>query len=199
MKRQLRRMFGERGAALVEMAIVLPFLLVLVFGIVEYGLLFKEKLTIASAATSAARTGATMGTRADADFAILQALEAGLYDQVDAAVLISVDIFRANPITGAKTLDLNRYTYVASNVGCKWNPCPDPSLGSPVPYGSPSIWGDPANRDTTLEPGGGGLDVLGLEIRYHHTSVTNMIPGVDRDLSELARVRLEPDVFGTGP
>lgn len=46
------------------MAIVLPLLF---FGIVEYGKLFREKLTIASAATSAARTGATMGTRAEAD------------------------------------------------------------------------------------------------------------------------------------
>ena len=69
----------ERGAALVEMAMVLPLLVLLVFGIVEYGLLFKERLTIASAASSAARTGATMGTRDEADMAILRALEAGLF------------------------------------------------------------------------------------------------------------------------
>jgi Flp pilus assembly protein TadG len=80
MRQRIRNAFGERGAALVEMAILLPLLIVLVFGIIEYGLLFKEKLTIAAAATSSARTGATMGTRAEADFAILQALEAGLYD-----------------------------------------------------------------------------------------------------------------------
>jgi hypothetical protein len=80
-------------------------------------------------------------------------------------------------------------------VTCKWNPCPDPALG-PVTYGNPSDWGDPAGRDTTLDPGGGGLDVLGVEVFYHHTAVTNMIPGVDRDLSERALVRLEPDAFG---
>jgi Flp pilus assembly protein TadG len=71
MKRRLQGRLGERGAALVEMAMVLPLLVLLVFGIVEYGLLFKEKLTIAAAATSSARTGATMGARAEADFAIL--------------------------------------------------------------------------------------------------------------------------------
>jgi hypothetical protein len=38
--------------------------------------------------------------------------------------------------------------------------------------------------------------VLGVEILYHHTAATNLIPGVDRDLSERALVRLEPDVFG---
>ncbi len=197
MKKRLRRIFGERGAAIVEMAIVLPLLIVLVFGIVEYGLLFKEKLTIASAATSAARTGATMGTRAEADIAILRALEAGLYDQVDASVLISVDIFKANPVTGAKTTFLNRYIYNPA-VSCKWVPCPDPTPG-PAVYGSPSDWGNPSVRDTTLDPGGGGLDVLGIEVVYHHSAVTGMIPGIERDLTELARVRLEPDVFGTGP
>ncbi len=186
---------SERGAAALEFAIILPVLVLILFGIFEYGLLFREKLTIASAAASSARTGATMGTRADADFAILQALEAGLYDQVNAAVLIQVDIFQADPITGAKTAAINRYVYMAANVGCKWNPCPDPSLGS-VTYGVPSGWGDPAGRDTELDPGGGGLDVLGVEVFYHHTAVTNLIPGIDRDLAERALVRLEPDTFG---
>ncbi len=97
-----RRHDGEKGAALVEMAIVLPLLVVLVFGIVEYGLLFKEKLTIAAATSSAARTGATMGNRDAADYRILQALEAGLFDQVDSKVLISVDIFQGERCHGRK-------------------------------------------------------------------------------------------------
>lgn len=196
MKEHVRKIFGDRGAAMVEMAIILPLLVVLIFGIVEYGLLFKEKLTIASAATSSARTGATMGTRAEADFAILQALEAGLYDQVDTSVLISVDIFKAEPATGAKTTFVNTYTFDPSDPSCKWNPCPDPT--NFTGYGVPGNW-PPADRITTLLPGGGGLDVLGIEIAYHHTAITSMIPGVERDLTELARVRLEPDVFGTGP
>ncbi len=197
--KNLRRDGHERGAAMVEMAIVTPLLVLLVFSILEYGLLFHEKLTIASAASSAARTGATMGTRAEADFAILQALEAGLYDQVDAAVIIKADIFKANTVTGAKTGAVNTYSYIATNVGCKWSPCPDPALGSPT-YGVPSGWGDPAGRDTQLDPGGGGLDVLGVEITYHHSAITGFIPGIERDLSERALVRLEPDTFGAaGP
>jgi hypothetical protein len=48
-------------------------------------------------------------------------------------------------------------------------------------------------------PSGGGLDVLGIEIIYHHSAVTNMIPGIERNLTELARIRLEPDVFGSDP
>jgi hypothetical protein len=196
MNEHLRKRFGERGAAMVEMAIVLPLLVLLVFGIVEYGLLFKEKLTIAAAATSSARTGATMGTRPEADFAILQALEAGLYDQVDTSILISVDIFKAEPTTGAKTTFINTYTYDPMDPSCKWSPCPDPT--NFTGYGSPGNW-PPGARITTLLPSGGGLDVLGIEIIYHHSAVTDLIPGIERDLTEVARVRLEPDVFGTGP
>jgi len=185
----------ERGAALVEMAVVLPLLILLIFGIIEFGLLFRERLTIASAASSAARTGATMGTRPEADLAILQALEAGLYNQTDPSVLIRVDIFLADAVTGQKTGSYNRYTYVATNVSCKWNPCPDPSVGT-VTYGIPSLWGDPVVRNVTLDPDGTGLDVLGVEIVYHHTAITNLIPLIDRDVTERALVRLEPNVFG---
>jgi Flp pilus assembly protein TadG len=184
---------SERGAALVEMAVVLPLLVLLVFGLVEFGLLFREKMTIASAATSSARTGATMGARDEADIRILQALEAGLYDQVDASVLISVDIFKANETTGVKdATNVNTY-YFAPATACRWNPCPDPDDPT-FAYGGSWV---PSGRDTTLDPGGGGLDVLGVEIVYHHTAATNLIPGVDRDLTERALVRLEPDVFGT--
>lgn len=191
--RWLRRTGRERGAVMVEMAIVLPLLLLLLIGGIEFGLLFHERLTIASAASSAARTGATMGIRDEADFAILQALEAGLYDQVDTSVIIRVDIFKADPITGQKTGSYDRYLYQPGSPGCKWSPCPDVAEDGPV-----GSW-EPASRDTTLDEGGGGLDVLGVEIIYHHTAVSGFIPGMDRDLTERALVRLEPGVIEASP
>lgn len=188
------RRVNESGAALVEMAIVLPLLILLIFGIVEYGLLFKEKMTIASATASAARTGATMGSRDAADMRILEALEAGLFDQVDSSVLISVEIFKANETTGAKVAgSVNTYLFTPI-LPCKWTPCPSTTPG-PAVYGGSWV---PSSRDTTLDPSGGGLDVLGIEVKYHHTAVTGLIPGVDRDLSERALIRIEPDVFSTG-
>jgi len=191
--RWLRRTGRERGAVMVEMALILPLLLLLVIGAIEFGLLFHERLTIASAASSAARTGATMGIRDEADFAILQALEAGLYDQVDTSVIIRVDIFKADPITGQKTGSFDRYLYQPAAPACKWSPCPDVSEDGPV-----GSW-LPASRDTTLDEGGGGLDVLGVEIVYHHTAVSGFIPGMDRDLTERALVRLEPGVIEASP
>lgn len=191
-----RRNDGERGAAMVELAFILPLFILMIFGLIEFGLLFRERLTIASATSSAARTGATLGTEEDADWRILQALEAGLYDQVDTSVLISVEIFKANPTTGAKAGPVDRYVYNPSLLGCKWVPCPDPS-SPPIVNGSPATY-PPSSRDTTLDPTGGGLDVLGIEVNYQHTTATNIVPFLNRTLTERALVRLEPDVFGSG-
>jgi hypothetical protein len=191
----MRDIKREDGATLVEMAFVLPVLILLILGSLEFGLAFKERLTIASAANSAGRTGATMGNRAEADIRILEALEVGLYDQVDPGVIVQVDIFRADPNTGAMTGDVNSYTYDATDPVCKWIPCPDPDVPG-YSYGGSWV---PANRDTTLDPGGGGLDVLGVQVTYHHTPVTRILPFLDRDFVERALVRLEPDVFGSSP
>jgi hypothetical protein len=191
----MKRIKNEDGATLVEMAFVLPILILLIFGSLEFGLAFKERLTISSAANSAGRTGATMGNRGEADIRILEAIEVGLYSQVDPGVIVQVDIFRADPVTGAKTANVNQYTYDGDDPLCKWNPCPDPDVPG---FGYGGTW-VPADRDTTLDPGGGGLDVLGVEITYHHTPVTNVLPFLERDFVERALVRLEPDVFGDSP
>lgn len=109
---------------------------------------------------------------------------------------MQVDIFKADPDTGAKTAAYDRYEYDGSDPLCKWNPCPDPDVPG-FDYGGDG-W-PPADRDTTLEPSGGGLDVLGVEVTYHHTPVTRILPFLDRDFVERALVRLEPDVFGDSP
>jgi Flp pilus assembly protein TadG len=68
------RRSGDRGAALVEFGIVAPMLLLLLFGVVEFGLLFGQKLDVSQGAREGARlvsvnfqdtagtTGATQST-----------------------------------------------------------------------------------------------------------------------------------------
>jgi Flp pilus assembly protein TadG len=46
----------ERGATMVEAAIVLPVVMLIVFGIIEFGLAFKDALTVSSAVRAGART-----------------------------------------------------------------------------------------------------------------------------------------------
>jgi Flp pilus assembly protein TadG len=46
----------DRGAAAVEMALVLPFLLLLLFGIIDFGLMLNAQQTVTAAAREGART-----------------------------------------------------------------------------------------------------------------------------------------------
>lgn len=53
-----RRCGDQRGAELVELAIALPLFLMLLFGIVEFGAIYKDSAIVGAAAREAARLGA---------------------------------------------------------------------------------------------------------------------------------------------
>ncbi len=51
---------GQRGAAAVEFALVLPLLLLIMFGIVEFGVAFYDKAMITNASREGARAGVVL-------------------------------------------------------------------------------------------------------------------------------------------
>lgn len=51
------RLKKQKGAAIVEFAVILPLFLVLVFGIIEFSLLFYDKAVITNASREGARAG----------------------------------------------------------------------------------------------------------------------------------------------
>ncbi|MFZ5626308.1 MAG: TadE/TadG family type IV pilus assembly protein [Bacillota bacterium] len=63
----MERKRGERGQALVEMALVLPLLLMLLFGIIEFGRIFHAYLTV----NNGAREGARLAVVGAQDTAII--------------------------------------------------------------------------------------------------------------------------------
>jgi Flp pilus assembly protein TadG len=56
--RSLRRRVSDRGAAAVEMAFMLPLLLFVVFGIIDYGRMLNAQITLTEAAREGARAAA---------------------------------------------------------------------------------------------------------------------------------------------
>jgi hypothetical protein len=52
-----KKIASQKGAALVEFALVLPILLVLVFGIIEFGVMLYDKAVITNASREGARAG----------------------------------------------------------------------------------------------------------------------------------------------
>jgi Flp pilus assembly protein TadG len=57
---------NQKGAATIELAIVLPILVLLVFGAIEFGLLFYNKQVITNASREGARAGITDSADSDA-------------------------------------------------------------------------------------------------------------------------------------
>jgi len=57
-RRRLARFAGDKGSELIEMAIVLPILLMIFAGIIDFGFMFQRYEVV----TNAAREGARMGT-----------------------------------------------------------------------------------------------------------------------------------------
>jgi hypothetical protein len=176
---------NERGAVAVEMAIVAPVLVLLAFGMLEFGLVFKAKLTISHAVNQATRQATVMGTNPAADIEILRALEAGL----DGRKVERVDIFRAD----ADGLPEVRNRYVPDGSPCGWQPCPDPNPG-PAVYGNPDDY-KPCTREVSLNA---GVDSIGVQVQYKHTWITGVLGIPDQLWFETARANLEPDLFGTG-
>ena len=178
----------ERGAVTVEMAIVVPIFILLVFGMLEFGLAFKNKLTMAHAVNQATRNATVLGKESVSDLEILLAFEAGMVGAVSKDAVLHVDIFKAS--ANGTPLIWDRYTPFADS--CGWTPCPDPA--NFVGYGSPADY-PPCSRDTSLQD---GVDTIGVRVTYTHTWVTGVLGFSAQTWHETARGRMEPDVFGPG-
>ena len=74
---RLRRR-SQRGAALVEAAIITPVLFTIIFGAIEYGLMFKDSLTLSNATRAGARIGSIDGNNQYTDYDIVNAVTASL-------------------------------------------------------------------------------------------------------------------------
>jgi TadE-like protein len=180
----------DRGAVMVEMAIVVPIFILLLFGMLEFGMAFKDKLAMSHAVTQATRNAALRGNENVADIEILNAFDTGLAAATTIDAVQYVDIFRAAPDGTPQIWD----RYVPDGSPCGWSPCPDPEVVSgPVVYGSPADY-PPCGRDTALDPSD-GVDTIGVRVVYNHTWISGVLGFSTSTWSETARARIEPETF----
>jgi len=92
MKKIIKRLRCQKGVAAVEFAIILPLLMIIIFGIIEFGLLLYDKQVITNASREGARAGVVVGvSRVD---------DAGILDVMDRYIA-------NNLVTFGSTLSLN--------------------------------------------------------------------------------------------
>ena len=149
----------DRGATLVEAAIVLPIFFLLVFGLLEFGFGFKDWLTINHAAREGARVSVAAADDVRADQLALEALEKGL----NGDMLSSVEFVEIGNADGSIA---NQYT--PDSTTCGWSPCPNIDI-------NPTFEGDvnwpPSARDVEMPD----VDRIIVTIRFEHDYLTGFI------------------------
>ncbi|MCB1247387.1 MAG: pilus assembly protein [Acidimicrobiia bacterium] len=188
------------------MAMVLPLLILLIFGIVEFGLAFNKRLTIGNASQSAARVGTAVANNEYADISLLEALEQGLISLPGSGqdTIKAVHVYKAdsngNPANGCPSATCNIYTYSYNPTGCNWTPCPDPD--PPVSFDVSGLNWNPEDRNAAV----GNLDVLGVRVYFSHTWISGGFPIPNLACAtpptncwvDTAIMRLEPQQLGVG-
>lgn len=178
----------ERGATLVEAAIVLPLLILLAVGLSEVGFLVIDYITVTNSAREGARTGAAAANFDDgtttADDLILEAVEEAACN-LDFSTLEEVTIYKADangdPIAGS----INHFVPSLSGLQCD-----NPATGLVCDNGCP--WA-PSSRDRVPPT----FDVLGVEVTFSHSDVTGLFPFPTTTWTERAIMQIEPDTRGT--
>jgi Flp pilus assembly protein TadG len=98
---------GERGASAVEFGLIVPILLILVLGIVEFGHAFQVQGTLSAAAREGARAMALRNDQAQAKDAVQEAASALSPGITDAQITISPDACPAGTSTTNVTLTID--------------------------------------------------------------------------------------------
>ena len=177
---------SQRGATLVEAAMVFPLLILIIVGILEIGLAFKDYLTISYISREAARVGALAGNDTNADCSILRGIGT-VATEGDLNRITSIQIFKADT-NGAQGV-----TNVATYDGGDPSLCTVPAQPSDSWTISPIGWA-PTSRQTAV--GSTDLDIIGVRIIMTHDWITNFPPFRGSiTIDESTITRLEPKVF----
>lgn len=184
----------DRGAVLVELALVAPLFIGLILFVFEMGLLFRDSLTTDNASRQAARAASTQGRGPEADFYILRAVEHGL-SAMGLESLEYVIVFKAsgpgdtvpNQCRTASQQNLcNRY------VAADFFASLEDNLGNDTGNfrcGTLDYRWCPTTREASASV---GPDYIGIHVETEHTFLTDMFGG-QTQLGSTTILRIEPD------
>ena len=160
---------SERGQALVEFALVLPAFLLLVFGVVEFGLAFNAAVSVNFVSRAAALLAAEGGRSEGTDCMVLRAIEQDMTSPASPTRISSVEIYWSDSKGDQIASNVNIYTRSGSLT------CAYASGSITVPYtlGTERY---PETERCDVLAGCGGLhttvDDVGVRITYTHQWVT---------------------------
>jgi Flp pilus assembly protein TadG len=191
---------GERGAVLVEAVIVIPILMMITLGIIEYGSAYQQDAAVAAASRAGARVASALSKQpfgvtalsTDAGYTTANAVAAAL-QSVGAATPVQMEIWRVEP--GDATCAPPSFTGCAYKVNYQWST----TNKNFTIVASATSW--PANKQyacvsgtDATDPGAtAGPNQIGIWVQMTHKAVTHLFGG-NKTLTGTTIMRLEPDV-----
>lgn len=181
-----------------EAAIVLPVFFLIVFGVIEHGILFKEALTVDDIARTGARAATAAGNDGDADHRMLSAVKAAA-TALDPGQLERIVIYKASG--PSDSLDANNASYASCRAGTPvagvCNVYAPSDLSRPSgDFGcqagiSPDRFWCPTDRKIAQTGAAGPPDWVGVWVRATHNSLTGLVSN-DRVITNSLVLRIEP-------
>ncbi len=193
-RRRLRRARGERGAALVEFVLLAPVLVLVVAGVLEFGMAWRDSMTVSNALRSGARVGSNAGRDRLADYDILKSIESAMKEIPDTARVQRIVIYKADTTNSAPSAACMAGTpvtglcnvYTGADMA---RPQSDYSGTTSCGGSAPDRFWCPTSRQNQQAL---GADYLGVWMQVKYNWVTHVFPGTGLTIKDRAIMRLEP-------
>lgn len=181
----------QKGSALVEMTLVLPFLVMMAFGMVETGMGWRNAITVTSAARQGARVSSHLGQNVRADQEAILAIQAVLGQDIDQVEFIV--IYNANGSGLVPTACLGG----SQSGGAA--PCNHYTPDMIANASNDALWGCTGTYDsswcpTSRDDDSRSADHIGVFIRFQHEYFTGVVPGDAPMIERHTVMRVEPVV-----
>lgn len=174
------------GVVAIEFALILPVLLMLVFGIIEFGMLFRSELSVSQSARAGARTAAALPRTAGYQTSAANAVAAQLRNTLSTDEITYLSVYKADKATGLPA-DGGTYKTCTSCYRFTWNAATKSWVAE-----SGASWPATSQKACGAEA---TTDYLGVyvEARYNWvTAIFKPMFGNSMTVSERTIMRLEP-------
>lgn len=193
------RVSDDRGAAVIEAALLVPILMLLLFGVMEWGLVMRDMLSITESARVGARTASALPRQTDFTATTVAAIgQAG--SALPKSQLVQILVYKANDEgfpgpDGATTMTCaghestcDRYVWDAGSNAFVLSPASEP-------WNPRSGVGTAGNVNACPAGQGGPPDSVGVYVEAIHPWVTGLFGGT-RTLRDHAVLPFEPMPVG---
>ncbi len=173
---------GERGAAMVEFAIIAMVLLTLAIGAFEMGMAWSDSQLVTQAARTGARSASQLGTNAAADSFSVESIEAALGSL--GGNVTRIVVFEANAADGSMPAACETASPPGIAGSC--------SIYDGTDFGTYASWVDGSWTPSARQNSFDNADFVGVTVEVERPYMTGLFGSTVFNMSDTAVMRIEP-------